>query len=217
MKYSSETLHQKVSTLASYIRSLPDFAVDESLAETPDHIGAIIVDAILQSGMNYEAIVRPRVDSLRAEHPEARTTSGFLALAEAVGLETLIRWNGKVKTERIVAVAQFLQNEGIETRDSLRGWLAQQGNVDRLRQLPGIGNMTADYFKMLAGIETIAPDGLILRFVRQAGIKSGPYLESREMLEELARRLSVNPIALGFSIWRYMASLRRLRDASPTG
>ncbi|HUT02493.1 MAG TPA: hypothetical protein VM163_01200 [bacterium] len=216
MKHISDEARHKAKSLASYIRSLPDFAVDESLAQTHDHIGAIIVDAILQSGMNYEAIVRPRVDSLREEYPEARTTSGFLALADAVGLRTLIRWNGKVKIERILGAAYFLHNEGIETRDSLRIWLEQAANVDRLRQLPGIGNMTADYFKMLAGIETIAPDGLILRFVKRAGVRPGSYSESRDMLEALARRLSVSPIALGFSIWQYMAGTRKSQGASPS-
>ena len=215
MKHISDGLRHKVNSLARYVRSLPDFTVDESLAQTPDHIGAIIVDAILQSGMNYQQVVKPRVDSLRADHPEARTTSGFLALVDAVGLSALIRWNGKVKIERILAVAHFLHNEGIETRDSLRSWLEQAANVDRLRQLPGIGDMTADYLKMLAGIETIAPDGLMLRFVKQAGVRPGSYYEARNMLEKLARRLSVSPIALGFSIWRYMASIRKSRGASP--
>lgn len=188
-----------------FVRSLADFEVDEALGQTEDHLGAIIVDAILQSGINYKAVVKPRVDALRAGHPGARTTSGFLALAKRIGLPTLIHWSGKEKIERILIVARFLRDEGVETRADLKAWLESSINVERLKQLRGIGNMTADYFGMLAGIETIAPDGLINGFIGLAGLKMSSYHDTREILEEVARRLCVSPIALGFSIWEYMA------------
>ena len=202
-------LNDKVELLVGYIRSLSGFVIDEALAQTEDHIGAIIVDAILQSGINYQQVVKPRVERLRTHHSEVRTTSGFLALTETVGLTTLIRWNGKVKTERILNVARFLRSEGVETRADLRMWLEHPGSVQRLKQLRGIGNMTADYFRMLAGIETIAPDGLINDFIKRAGLKASSYHDARAMLEKVARRLGVSPIVLGFAIWEYMARARK--------
>ncbi len=209
MTSTAGELSDNVEALVGYIRSLSDFTINDTLGGTDDHVGAIVVDAILQSGINYQQVVKPRVDRLRADFPEARTTSGFLALAERIGLSTLIRWNGEVKTRAILNVARFLRDEGVETRADLRAWLESSANVERLKQLRGIGNMTADYFRMLAGIETIAPDGLINGFVGRAGLKASSYHDTREMLEQVARRLCVSPIALGFSIWEYMAGARK--------
>ena len=205
MKSTVGELNGEVEALVAYIHGLSDFNVNEALGRTEDHIGAIVVDAILQSGINYQQVVKPRVDQLRADFPEARTTSGFLALADRVGLCTLIRWNGRSKIETILAVARFLRDEGVETHTDLRAWLDSSLNVDRLKQLRGIGNMTADYFRMLAGIETIAPDGLISGFLARAGLTGRSYHHTREILVKTARRLSVSPIALGFCIWEYMA------------
>jgi len=209
MKSTAGELNDNVETLVAYIRSLVDFTPDKALGETDDHVGAIIVDAILQSGINYKAVVKPRVEALKVGYPESRTTSGFLALVERIGLSTLIRWNGKGKIAGILNVARILRNEGVETRADLRAWLESSANVERLKLLRGVGNMTADYFRMLAGIETIAPDGLINGFIGRAGLKASSYHDTREMLEQVARRLGVSPIVLGFSIWEYMASTRK--------
>ena len=201
-------LNDKAERLVDYIQSLSDFAVDEALGRTDEHIGAIIVDAILQSGINYQHVVKPRVERLKACYPEAQSTSGFLTLAERIGLSTLINWNGTKKIETILATARLLQEEGVESRDALRTWLGSSANVERLKQIRGIGNMTADYFRMLAGIETIAPDGLINGFIERAGLSPSASHDARAMLEEVARRLSKSPIALGFAIWEYMARKR---------
>jgi len=208
MKSTVGELNDEIETLVAYIRAISDFNMNEALGRTQDHIGAIVVDAILQSGINYLLVVKPRVDHLRADFPEARTTSGFLALADRVGLCALIRWNGRGKIETILAVARFLRDEGVQTHADLRAWLDSSLNVDRLKQLRGIGNMTADYFKMLAGIETIAPDGLISGFLARAGLTRRSYHHTREILVKAARRLGVSPIALGFSIWEHKAGAR---------
>lgn len=208
MKSIAAELNGEVDALVAYIRALGDFNINEALGRTQDHIGAIIVDAILQSGINYQQVVKPRVDRLRADFPEARTTSGFLALADRVGLFALIRWNGKTKIEIILALARFLRDEGVQTRADLRAWLESSLNVERLKQLRGVGNMTADYFRMLAGIDTIAPDGLISGFLARAGLTRDSYHRTREILVETARRLGVSPIALGFSIWEHKAGAR---------
>ena len=65
--------------LADHIRSLEGFTFVRP-APPHGHMGATMVDSILQRGMNYDAVVLPRVHRLRDEHPEAATTSGFAEL-----------------------------------------------------------------------------------------------------------------------------------------
>src|SRR3954469_13534555 len=55
-----------------------------------DHMGAKLADAVLQSGVRYEAFVRPRVDRIASDYPLARTTSGFLELLRAEGPERVL-------------------------------------------------------------------------------------------------------------------------------
>lgn len=202
-------INLKADILARFVWSLKDFHVNAALAKTDDHVGAIIVDAILQSGMNYQKIVRPRVEKLKATYPDARTTDDFLDLIERVGLSELIGWNGKAKLETIRSIAGLFQREGIQTRADLRGWLLQFGNADRMKQIKGVGNMTADYIKMLAGVEVCAADGLTIGFMKQAGLEHSSYEESRDVLTKSARIMDVSPIALCFSIWDYVHSKRQ--------
>jgi hypothetical protein len=55
---------EKGGTLANYLRGLPDFRLVP--ASNYDHMGAIIVDAMLQAGANYDG-VRERVKAMREE------------------------------------------------------------------------------------------------------------------------------------------------------
>ncbi|MCD6327824.1 hypothetical protein J7M28_09755 [bacterium] len=199
------TIDEKAETLSRFAWSLDGFVVLERLSETPDHLGAIVVDAVLQAGINYKTVVRPRVERLRDEYPEARTTSGFLALIDRVCLSDLIEWKGQTKLSTIAEVLNLLKQEQVETRSQLKLWLLQFGSTSRLTQIKGIGEMTADYLKMLAGIEVCAADSLTMGFMRQAGIEPKSYDEARDILCRASRMMDVHPVALGFSIWEYMA------------
>lgn len=44
----------------------------------------------------------------------------------------------------------------METKANLQISLAEEGNLARLRQLPGIRQKTVDYLQMLAGLDTTA-------------------------------------------------------------
>jgi hypothetical protein len=65
--------------LSQHILNLPDFPdlSKETGMERYNHMGAVIVDALLQPGLNYDSTVYPRVKKVQAIE-EAKTTSGFL-------------------------------------------------------------------------------------------------------------------------------------------
>jgi len=199
------TIKDKVKLTVKYIKSLSDFKIIE-----PDipyhHMGATITDAILQAGITWETVVSPRVQRLRRDYPEAKTTTGFLKLLERIGPRELLRWNGPEKPNRILLVTRFFVKEGIETEENLKVWLESETNTTRLKKLRGIGNKTVDYFKMLSGIPTSAVDRHLIEFLKRAGVNTISYSEAREIINNVAEQMGINKSVLDHSIWKYMSS-----------
>jgi 3-methyladenine DNA glycosylase/8-oxoguanine DNA glycosylase len=194
----------KSRTLVKYIQSLPSFRFEEGEDETCGHMGAIITDAVLQAGVKYETVVRPRVQRLIQRHPEAATTSAFLTLLSETGPHTLLQFRGK-KPERVRAVAAFFQAEGVDTDSDLLDWLENPDNCGRLRSISGVGDKTVDYFKLLVGMSTVAIDRHLRRFLDEANVEAGEYAEAQAVIARAADMLGVSSSCLDHSIWTYMS------------
>lgn len=190
--------------LVQYIRSLSDFALRRSDFGTYKHMGAIIAESILQAGINYRHVVVPRVTAIRADFPEASTTSGFLALVNERGAGAVLNFGGD-KPGRVVALTWFLKGEGVETEADLAAWLASPANRERLSRLHGIGPKTVDYMQILVGIDNSAVDRHLIAFVERAGVHAPSYGECKRVIDEAADLLGVEKAVLDHSIWRYMS------------
>lgn len=202
-------VEEKARILIAYIRSLRDFVMEDTCDANYGHMGATIVDAMLQAGLTYETTVAPRVGELKRDFPEAATTTGLIKLFENVGgVGVLTRWRDPEKPARIEAVARFLLSEGIETEDALREWLERDGNVKRLKRLRGIGDKTADYFKILVGLPTTAVDRHIMDFLEMAGAPGADYNEAQRIVHCAADLMGVDRALLDHSIWTYMSRRR---------
>lgn len=199
--------------LANYVRSLPDFTMERSPAAGYDHMGAIITEAILQAGINYRNVVLPRVERLRRDYPQARTTSSFADLLRTVGAGELLQFSGE-KLDRVEALTRFFADERVETEADLRAWLSDEANLARLRQLPGIGPKTVDYLQILAGLDTSAVDRHLALFLKQARVAANTYGERKAIIDAAAEELGVDRAVLDYSIWRYMAD-RSGRGSGP--
>lgn len=198
--------------VANYVRSLTDFTMEPSPVGEHDHMGAIIAEAILQAGINYRNVVLPRVRKLRDDYPDARTTSGFAALLLRVGTAELLQYSGE-KVERVEALTQLLLDEQVETKADLQVWLAHEGNLERLRELSGIGPKTVDYLQMLAGLDTSAIDCHLALFLEQAGVAVTTYAERKAIIDAAADLLGVTRVELDYSIWKYMADRAERRKS----
>ncbi|RLC74972.1 MAG: hypothetical protein DRI61_15690 [Chloroflexi bacterium] len=199
------TIEDKIKLLIKYISSLSNFQIIEP--DIPyNHMGATITDAMLQAGTKWETVVSPRVKNLKNNYPEAKTTTGFLKLLERIGPKKLLKWNDSEKPNRILRVTSFFVKEGVETEADLKTWLENETNITRLKELRGIGNKTADYFKILSGIRTSAIDRHLARFLSMAGIKIESYSEAREIINKTAERMGIDKSTLDHSIWKYMAT-----------
>lgn len=208
-------VENKVALLINYIKSLPDFNI-----VAPDipyyHMGATIADAMLQAGVTWETVVSPRIQRLRQNHPDAKTTREFLELLEHIGARELLEWDHPEKPNRVLGVTRFFVKEGVETEADLREWIENHTNITRLKRLRGIGNKTADYFKILAGISTSAVDRHLIEFLNRAGIdiEIKNYSAAREIINKTADRMKIKKSVLDHSIWKYMSTGKRIRPCT---
>jgi len=198
---SASSLPQK---LAAYIQAIPAL-FENSAMEVYDHMGAVLTDAILQAGLNYKTVVLPRVQKVYSI-PEAKTTSGFLTVLEQNGANKLLNWSNPEKPNRLLAITRFFQAENIETADELRTWLQNEANIPRLKQQRGVGDKTADYFKILVGLSTSAIDRHIFKFLEEAGMPTQDYQEAQKLVHAAADIIGVDYAVLDHNIWKYMST-----------
>lgn len=200
-------LEGKAKALVAYIGTLPDFRIEtENLPY--GHMGATITDAMLQSGLTWETTVKPRLDKVR-KYPQAKTTSGFLALLKMAGINNLLDWKDSEKPGRILGVTQYFKDEGIETEPDLKNWFEKPGNDGKLLKLRGIGPKTLDYFKKLADIAGCAVDRHLREFVNKAGIAVRSDEEVKRIVDRAADLMGIDKSDFDLSIWRYMSERKR--------
>ena len=194
---------QRGKELARYIESLSDFTI--SIPGYPyNHMGATIIDAILQAGLTWETTVKPRIERVQ-RYEEARTTTGFKRIINRIGIKELIDWLDDEKPSRIISIVGVFQQELIETEKHLYSWLSLEVNVKRLLNQRGIGPKTLDYFRMLAGIPSIAIDRHLKQFVSNAGIYTKGYFDVQEVISSAANHLGIENHVIDHSIWKYMS------------
>lgn len=203
----SSNLNVLARKLAGYIESINELSELPAM-EAYHHMGALLTDAILQAGINYQTVVLPKVQNVQS-FTEAATTSGFLKLLEREGVYKLLNWSHPEKPERLLTVTRFFYAENIETTDDLRIWLQNKQNITRLKQLKGIGDKTADYFKILVGLSTSAIDTHIFKFLENAGTPAHDYHEAQILLHEAANIIKMDYAVLDHNIWKYMSSSKK--------
>ncbi|AGP36722.1 hypothetical protein BE04_43870 [Sorangium cellulosum] len=196
----TDTRPQALAAFAGRIPGLLSANVDE---EIHAHMGATISEAVLQAGISYETVVKPRVERLRARHPEAVTTTAFLELMRRIEPSILLGFRGR-KPHLVRLTAELLREARVETEADLRLWIELDGSQERLKRLSGIGDKTVDYFKMLCGIRTCAIDVHVLRFIEAAGVEVTGYADAKAVVSRAAELLRVDPATFDRGIWDYM-------------
>jgi len=206
-------LDEKIGLLIRHIKGLRNLEFVKPEIQVPyNHMGATIIDAMLQAGTTWKTVVKPRIEKLLT-YSEAKTTTGFHNLISKVGIKDLLNWTDDEKPNRISKAVYFFLEEGIETEADLKNWLCKDTNIPRLKQLRGVGNKTADYFKILAGIPTSAIDRHLIEFLRKAGIEIdlNDYTEAREIINRTADKMGIDRSLLDHSIWKNMSDKKSNR------
>lgn len=193
--------------LADYINSLPKFELFKDIRPPGQpvykHMGALLTDAILQAGLDYDKVVLPKALRVRDNYPEAATTSGFLKVLEAKGYQEVLQWKDEVKPDRVKRLAIFLGDQNVETVAELKVWLTRPESRKEVRTIKGVGPKTADYLPILAGLPSVAVDRHIVRFCDEAGIEKKAI---KKAVKQAALELGTDEGCLDYSIWFYMSS-----------
>lgn len=193
--------------LADYILNLDLFEIQHSHATKGyQHIGALYTDVVLQAGLNYRTVVAPRVKRVLTNYPNASTVLGFAEAINKDGIEKVISWNHKEKTNRLSLLIDFSIQNKINTCDDLTHFLGDYSNHEKYLEIKGVGNKTLDYTLKLLNFDTIAVDRHIYSFVEQAGLSTMDYKSTKRVVEFAADLLEVSRASIDKSIWLYMSS-----------
>jgi hypothetical protein len=192
--------------LANFIIGLESFKTIYVERETIyDHMGALLTDITLQAGLNYNKIVRPRVQKLLLNYPGAYTVNFFNETIKCYGLENIINWRHPVKINRLNNIISFLLDNRINTCSDLKLFLLKNENRKRILEINGIGPKTLDYLLKLLNFDTVAVDRHIYSFVQLANIETKEYYHTKKIVEYAADFLQISRSCIDYSIWRYMS------------
>jgi endonuclease III len=169
-------------------------------------MGALLADGVLQAGLNYRTVVRPRVDRILNLWSDAVRTSDLVRLIHECGAAYLLQWRHEEKVNRFVGLVQFVHHHSVDTVTDFGAWLKNDENVFELRALRGVGPKTVDYLKNLAGVPTIAVDRHIRAFVESSGISCESYAQVRSLVEDAAAVLRLPPSIVDHAIWLHRSS-----------
>ena len=168
----------------------------------------MFTDAILQAGVNYRSVVRPRVESVLMRFPEADTVTAFSKVLDRYGVREVLHWNNTAKIHRMEDLVSFCSFHSIETAEDLTYFLNSELGEEQLKEINGIGNKTCDYMKRLLGFDTVAVDRHIREFLEDADIMFDDYFEIKEVVEFAADIMAKTRRSLDYSIWSYMSHKR---------
>jgi hypothetical protein len=208
----------------SFARQIADHADRLGVLRTPifsrpssDHMGAVLADAVLQAGVNYQTVVRIRIERIHSQFPEAAMLSGVNGLIDREGAEFFLLWKHPTKVMRFVSLTKFLAIQEIETASELRGWLLHDSARSSLLNLNGIGPKTYDYLCSLVGIDCIAVDRHIVRFAADAGVHLADYESLKLAVSFAADLLGLGRRDFDAWIWRALSERARMRRQDVDG
>lgn len=193
--------------LADYIVSLGDSFPSHTCTNQfyQNHIGALYTDIVLQAGLNYNTVVKPRVQNIITRYYDFNTVSSFNDLVINEGLQKIINWNHPIKLSRIQSLIDFSFENNIDSWNDLKAYLSLEEHQQNLLELSGVGPKTLDYLMKILGFDIVAVDRHILLFVEMAEIKAKGYSSNKKIVEYAADFLNLPRKYVDYNIWRYMS------------
>ena len=171
-----------------------------------DHIGALLADSVLQAGLNYSNIVRPRVRKILQNFPQATTLNILVQVIEEHGSNNFLQWQHHEKISRFNELVDFLVVAKVESTTDLGEALLDETFRIEIQGIKGIGPKTVDYMACLVGMDCIAVDRHIRGFAEQAGLKDYSYDYLRDAFSLAADLLCISLREFDASIWRYQSN-----------
>lgn len=193
--------------LADYITSLQDsfipYEVNEGFSYC--HMGALYTDIVLQAGVSYNSVVKPRVQNVLLNYGDHNTVQKFQLLIDNNGLSKIIKWNHHIKLTRFEDLLKFSYEKDIDCCADLKLFLSHSNNQEAFLDIKGFGPKTLDYLLKLLSVDTIAVDRHIYSFVKLADINIQGYQETKKVVEYAADFLNIPRASIDKGIWKFMS------------
>lgn len=174
-----------------------------------NHMGMIIADSVLQSGLNYINVVRPRVQAISRAYPEMDRTSALHTMISKKMTNIFLNWNHPQKIKRFEHLVFFLYEKQVESASDLRDKLLCDKFRQELGGIHGVGPKTIDYMACLVGIDSIAVDRHVKNFAIKVGIEVNDYDFLRSVFCCAADLLALPRREFDAWVWESEASLNR--------
>lgn len=167
------------------------------------HIGAVLADSILQAGLDYAKVVRPRIATILKLFPHAVTINILIEVIETEGSAKFLQWKHSEKISRFDGLVAFVENAEIETTYELGEALRDDNFRTDIRRVRGIGPKTVDYMSCLVGVDCIAVDRHIRGFAKCVGLENESYEYLQDVFGFAADLLSISRRELDANIWHH--------------
>ncbi len=197
-------------------RCVADRVVSENLLERHatfrpiyHHMGAVLADSVLQAGLNYTKVVKPRIESILKTFPHAATINVLIDVIAIEGSPKFLQWEHFEKVSRFDGLVAFVADAQIESTDDLGAALRDDGFRADIRQVKGVGPKTVDYMACLVGVDCIAVDRHIKGFAESAGLENDGYDYLRDVFSYAADLLSISRREFDAQIWHYQSMKTR--------
>ncbi|MHC9512096.1 hypothetical protein [Kangiella sp. M94] len=212
--YAIEVLHA-ARCIVNYAQSEGLIFEKEHPRVICEHLGAVIGDSILQAGLNYSTVVRPRVQAILQSYPSHNTISSLVELIKEGETGEFLCWHHGEKIRRFNELVLFLQSWGVENAQDLREELVSSELFDEIQSVKGVGPKTVDYMACLIGVESIAVDRHVRSFAKAAGVESDSYHFLRESFCCAADLLSLPRREFDSWLWSRAAKPERVQLSLP--
>jgi hypothetical protein len=126
------------------------------------HIGAVLADSVLQAGLNYAKVVKPRIATILRTFPHATTMNILIGVIEQEGSPKFLQWEHREKVSRFDNLVGFMAEAEIDSTSELSRALRDKSFRMDIRQVRGVGPKTVDYMACLVGVDCIATSGALL-------------------------------------------------------
>jgi len=172
-----------------------------------EHLGAVLADAILQSGINYRGVVEPRVKRIALEYPKATKLRVIIEIIYQKEISQFLLWKGETKIRRFCDLVGFLYSHKLDSIEDVRRWVKCERNSESLLEIPGVGRKTVDYLRAKLGIPSIPIDRHLLRFACYCEVGFSDYKEASYVFSNVSQKLNVDLDTFDLSLWNFMVEI----------
>ena len=186
-------------TIADYAHAQGVHSVSHHTRLSCNHIGAVLADSILQAGLNYRSVVRPRIHRILLNYPQANVINNLITIVKNGETPQFLNWEHHEKIFRFDTIVQVMYESNITDTDCLRENLGNNRFCKELQNIRGVGPKTVDYMSCLVGVESVAVDRHVRSFAKRAGIIDMNYHYLKNIFCFAADLLSIS--RRGFDAW----------------